>query len=133
MTPTNAQWRLAARPVGLPKPSDWEYVEEPLTEPGDGQFSVQLEYLSLDPAMRGWMNETRSYVPPVGIGEVMRAGGLGRVVQSRHPDFAVGDHVSGMLGIQRYAISDGSGINRVDTALAPAPVWLGALGMTGLT
>ena len=85
MTPTNAQWRLAARPVGLPKPSDWEYVEEPAAEPADGQFLVELEYLSLDPAMRGWMNEARSYVPPVGIGEVMRAGGIGRVVDSRHP------------------------------------------------
>jgi NADPH-dependent curcumin reductase len=133
MTATNAQWRLAARPVGLPKPTDWEYVEEPAGEPADGQFSVQLEYLSLDPAMRGWMNEARSYVPPVGIGEVMRAGGLGRVVQSSHPDYEVGDLVTGMFGIQRYALSDGSGVNRVDTTLAPAPVFLGALGMTGLT
>jgi NADPH-dependent curcumin reductase len=133
MTATNAQWRLAARPVGLPKPTDWDYVEEPAAEPADGQFSVQLEYLSLDPAMRGWMNEVRSYVPPVGIGEVMRAGGLGRVVQSSHPDYEAGDLVSGMFGVQRYALSDGSGVNRVDTTLAPAPVWLGALGMTGLT
>ena len=107
MTPTNAQWRLAARPVGLPKPSDWEYVEEPAAEPADGQFLVQVEHLSLDPAMRGWMNEGRSYVPPVGIGEVMRAGGIGRVVDSRHPDHAVGDLVFGMFGVQRYAISDG--------------------------
>ena len=133
MTETNAQWRLAARPVGLAKPSDWEYVQEPAPEPSDGQFRVQLEYLSLDPAMRGWMNEVRSYVPPVGIGEVMRAGGLGRVVQSSHPDYEAGDLVSGMFGVQRYALSDGSGVNRVDTTLAPAPVWLGALGMTGLT
>ncbi len=133
MTPTNAQWRLAARPVGLPKPSDWEYVEEPAAEPADGQFLVQLEHLSLDPAMRGWMNEGRSYVPPVGIGEVMRAGGIGRVVDSRHPDHAVGDLVFGTFGVQRYAISDGRGITRVDSTLAPAPVHLGVLGMTGLT
>ena len=133
MTPTNAQWRLAARPVGLPKPSDWEYVEEPAPEPADGQFLVELEYLSLDPAMRGWMNEARSYVPPVGIGEVMRAGGIGRVVESRAPDRAVGDLVSGMFGVQRYAISDGRGITAVDTTLAPAPVHLGVLGATGLT
>ncbi len=133
MTELNAQWRLAARPVGLPKPSDWEYVEEPVAEPADGQFLVALEYLSLDPAMRGWMNEGRSYVPPVGIGEVMRAGGLGRVVQSSHPDYAVGDHVSGLFGVQRYAISDGTAVTRVDTTLAPAPVHLGVLGMTGLT
>jgi NADPH-dependent curcumin reductase CurA len=130
---TNAQWRLAARPVGLPKTTDWEYVEEPAAEPTDGQFQVQLEYLSLDPAMRGWMNEGRSYVPPVGIGEVMRGLGLGRVIDSRHPDFAAGERVSGQFGIQRYALSDGRGVTRVDTSLAPAPVHLGALGMTGLT
>jgi NADPH-dependent curcumin reductase CurA len=129
----NAAWRLAARPVGLPKPSDWEYVEEPAPEPAEGQFQVRLEYLSLDPAMRGWMNEGRSYVPPVGIGEVMRAGGLGRVTESRHPDYETGQLVSGMFGVQRYAVSDGRGVTKVDTSLAPAPVHLGALGMTGLT
>jgi NADPH-dependent curcumin reductase CurA len=133
MAPLNAQWRLAARPVGLPKRSDWEYVEEPAPDLADGQFLVGLEYLSLDPAMRGWMNEGRSYVPPVAIGEVMRAGGIGRVVDSRHADYVVGDQVFGVFGVQRFAISDGTGVNRVDTALAPAPVHLGVLGMTGLT
>ena len=133
MTRLNAQWRLAARPVGLPKPSDWEYVEEPAPEPADGQFLVRLEYLSLDPAMRGWMNEGRSYVPPVGLGEVMRAGGIGRVVDSRHGDYAVGDHVFGVFGVQRFALSDGTGVIRVDTTRAPGPVHLGVLGVTGLT
>ena len=133
MNELNGQWRLAARPVGLPKSSDWEYVEEPVAELADGQFLVALEYLSLDPAMRGWMNEGRSYVPPVGIGEVMRAGGIGRVVESRHPDYAAGERVFGVFGVQRYAISDGGGVTRVDTSLAPAPVHLGVLGMTGLT
>ena len=133
MSQLNAQWRLAARPVGLPKPSDWEYVEEPAPEPGDGEIQVQLEYLSLDPAMRGWMNDTRSYVPPVGIGEVMRAGGIGRVTVSRNPGYTPGELVSGVFGVQRYAVSDGRGVNRVDTTVAPAPVHLGALGMTGLT
>ncbi|MBV9002975.1 MAG: NADP-dependent oxidoreductase, partial [Solirubrobacterales bacterium] len=133
MPPLNAQWRLAARPAGFPKASDWEYVEEPVPDPGEGQFVVELEYLSLDPAMRGWMNEGRSYVPPVGIGEVMRAGGIGRVVESRHPDFAVGESVFGQFGVQCYGVSDGRGVMRVDTSLAPAPVHLGALGMTGLT
>ncbi|HET6870971.1 MAG TPA: NADP-dependent oxidoreductase [Solirubrobacteraceae bacterium] len=133
MTAINAQWRLAARPVGLPKPSDWEYVEEPATEPDDGQFGVELEYVSLDPAMRGWMNEARSYVPPVGIGEVMRAGAIGRVTDSRHPDYQAGDLVTGMFGVQRYAVSDGRAVRKVDTSLAPAPVHLGVLGMTGLT
>ena len=133
MSELNAQWRLAARPVGLPKPSDWEYVEAPAPEPEDGQFRVELHYLSLDPAMRGWMNEARSYVPPVGIGEVMRAGGVGRVTDSHHPDYRTGEFVSGMFGVQRYALADGRGVNRVDTSLAPAPVHLGVLGMTGLT
>jgi NADPH-dependent curcumin reductase CurA len=133
VTLANAQWRLAARPVGLPKPSDWEYVEEPAPEPADGQLRVELEYLSLDPAMRGWMNEGRSYVPPVGIGEVMRGLGLGRVIDSRHPDFQVGERVTGQFGIQRYAVSDGRGVMQIDTSIAPAPVHLGALGMTGLT
>jgi NADPH-dependent curcumin reductase len=133
MSEQNAQWRLAARPVGLPKPSDWEYVEEPAPEPADGQILVELAYLSLDPAMRGWMNEARSYVPPVGIGEVMRAGGIGRVTESRHPSFTAGELVSGMFGVQRYALSDGQGVRTIDTSLAPAPVHLGVLGMTGLT
>ncbi|HJS94287.1 MAG TPA: NADP-dependent oxidoreductase [Solirubrobacteraceae bacterium] len=133
MTALNAQWRLAARPVGLPKASDWEYVEEPAAEPDDAQFAVELEYVSLDPAMRGWMNETRSYVPPVGIGEVMRAGAIGRVTSSRHADFHDGELVTGMFGVQRHAVSDGRGVRKVDTSLAPAPVHLGVLGMTGLT
>ena len=133
MSAPNVQWRLAARPVGLPKPSDWEYVEEPAPDPGEGQLRVKLEYLSLDPAMRGWMNTVRSYVPPVGIGEVMRAGGLGRVVESRHPEYAVDDLVSGMFGVQRYAVADARGVRRADTSVAPAPVHLGVLGLTGLT
>jgi NADPH-dependent curcumin reductase CurA len=129
----NVQWRLAARPVGLPKASDWEYVEEPAPAPAEGQMLVELEYLSLDPAMRGWMNDGRSYVPPVGIGEVMRGLGLGRVIDSRHADFQIGERVTGQFGIQRYAVSDGRAVVRVDTSVAPAPVYLGALGMTGLT
>jgi NADPH-dependent curcumin reductase CurA len=133
MTHTNAQWRLAARPVGLPKPSDWEYVEEPAPAPADGQFLVEVEYLSLDPAMRGWMNDVRSYAPPVGIGEVMRAGGIGHVVESRDPGHPVGEVVFGTFGVQRYAVSDARGVTPVDTTLAPAPVHLSVLGITGLT
>jgi NADPH-dependent curcumin reductase len=133
MTPVNAQWRLAARPVGLPKQTDWHYVEEPAPEPAENEFRVQLEYLSLDPAMRGWMNAGRSYVPPVEIGEVMRALGIGRVVESRHPEHQVGDLVSGVFGVQRYALSDGTGVRQVGASLAPAPAHLSVLGMTGLT
>ena len=133
MTLVNTRCRLAARPIGLPKASDWEVVDEPAGSPADGEFLVRVEYLSVDPAMRTWMNAGRSYVPAVEIGDVMRAGGIGRVIDSRNPDFAVGDEVYGMFGVQRYALSDGGGVTPVDTSLAPAPVHLGALGGSGLT
>jgi NADPH-dependent curcumin reductase CurA len=128
----NHKWELAARPVGLVKRSDWKYAEEPVREPRDGELLVKILYISLDPAMRGWINETRSYVPPVGIGEVMRAGGLGRVVTSKNPSFLPGDFVTGFLGVQEYAISDGKALTKIDPK-APLPVYLGALGMTGFT
>ncbi|MGC0422652.1 NADP-dependent oxidoreductase [Embleya sp. AB8] len=130
---TNRQIRLAARPFGLPKPTDWATVEEPVREPADGRLLVEVSHISLDPAMRGWMNDVRSYIPPVGLGEVMRAGGIGRVRASRHPGFAVGDVVYGGFGVQEYADSDGLGVHRVDPDLAPLPTYLGALGITGLT
>ena len=129
----NRQFRLAARPVGLPKASDWTLVDEPVREPGEGEFLVRNAYISLDPAMLGWMNESKSYVPPVGIGEVMRAYSAGEVVASRHPKFPVGSRVAGLFGVQEYALSDGKGARIVDTALAPLPTYLGVLGMTGMT
>ena len=129
----NRQWRLAARPKGLPVATDWAFRTEPVPEPGEGQFLVRVMYISLDPAMRGWMNDARSYVPPVGIGEVMRAGGVGRVVASRHPDFAVGNNVSGVFGVQDYALSDGRGVVRVSAETAPLPKYLSMLGMPGMT
>ncbi|MFF7104621.1 NADP-dependent oxidoreductase [Streptomyces nigra] len=133
MSGTNHQVRLAARPVGEPRPTDWEHTEEPVGEPGDGEFLVQVLYLSIDPAMRGWMNAGRSYIRPVEIGEVMRAGAIGRVIASRHHGFAVGDHVSGSFGVQEFCVSDGRGVTTVDPAAAPLPTYLGALGMSGLT
>ncbi len=133
MAATNHQFRLAARPVGMPKQSDWQYTEEPVGEPGDGEVLIRVIYASIDPAMRGWINEGRSYIPPVGIGEVMRALGAGEVIASRHPDLAVGDHVTGLLGIQEYALLPAAGLIKVDTSLAPLPVYLGALGMPGMT
>jgi NADPH-dependent curcumin reductase CurA len=129
----NRQILLASRPEGLPVQSTWERREEPIPEPGPGELLVEVDYLSLDPAMRGWMRDQRSYVPPVAIGEVMRAGGAGRVIASNHPDHAVGDVVTGTFGVQEYAISDGRGLGRADTTLAPLPTWLGLLGMPGLT
>jgi len=133
MAITNHQFRLAARPVGMPKRSDWNYTEEPVRDPAPGEVLVKLLYISLDPAMRGWMNEGKSYIEPVKIGEVMRAFGGGRVIASQNPGFSVGDHVTGVFGAQEFAISNGKGINKVDPRLAPLPVYLSALGITGLT
>lgn len=133
MTTLNHQFRLAARPAGLPKRSDWQTTEEPVREPADGEIVVKVLYLSLDPAMRGWMNEGKSYIPPVGIGEVMRAGGVGRVIASKDSSRAVGDHVYGTLGIQEYAVLKANAVTKVDPKIAPLPVYLGTLGMPGMT
>ncbi len=133
MDRVNRQFRLRARPQGLPKDEDWEYREEPVSPAGPGQVLIKTAYISLDPAMRGWMKEGRSYIPPVQLGEVMRAGAVGEVVESQHPDFSVGDSVSGALGVQTWAISDGKGLHKVDPRLAPLPRYLGTLGMPGMT
>ena len=130
---TNRQVRLAARPMGLPKRSDWNFTEEAVGEPADGQVLVKISHISLDPAMRGWMNEGKSYIRPVDIGEVMRAGGVGEVVASKHPGFAVGDAVGGNFGVQLYAISDSKGVRKLDTKFAPLTTYLGVLGMPGMT
>jgi NADPH-dependent curcumin reductase len=133
MSTMNHQVRLAARPSGLPRATDWSLTTEPMPEPAPGQFVVAVSHLSIDPAMRGWMNAGVSYVPPVEIGAVMRAGGIGRVTASEHPGFAVGDDVYGVFGVQEYAASDGQGVIKIDTSLAGPSTYLGALGMTGLT
>jgi len=129
----NHRFTLAARPQGMPKPSDFAFDAVELRAPGDGELVVQVRYISLDPAMRGWMNEGKSYVPPIKLGEVIRAIAIGRVVESNHPRFAVGDHVTGMFGLQEYALSNGDGLTPVDPKLAPLPVMLSTLGMPGLT
>src|SRR3954470_7770105 len=130
---TNHQVLLAARPVGLPKSTDWKFVDTPVGDPKDGELLVKVTHISLDPAMRGWMNEGKSYIRPVAIGEVMRAGGAGRVVASKHPAFKEGDEVAGTFGVQQYALSDGKGVRKVDTRFAPLERYLGALGMPGMT
>jgi NADPH-dependent curcumin reductase CurA len=136
-TLTNKQVRLAARPLGMPKPSDWHFTSEPVRALSDGEIMVKVLYLSLDPAMRGWMNEGKSYIRPVGIGEVMRAGGIGKVIASKSPAFAVGDHVSGVTGVQRYwvgpADDKAAGFHQVDPKAAPLPKYLNAFGMPGMT
>jgi NADPH-dependent curcumin reductase CurA len=131
--PINHQFKLARRPVGMVKRSDFDYTQSPLPQPGDGEVLVKILYISLDPAMRGWMNEGKSYIPPVGIGEVMRAGAVGRVIASNDPKIAVGEHVVGTLGVQEYAVAKGKLLTKVDPRLAPLPVYLGTLGMPGMT
>ncbi len=133
MDRVNHQFRLAARPVGLPKRTDWNATTEPVGEPKAGEILVKVLYLSLDPAMRGWMNAGRSYIPTVGIGDVMRALAVGRVVETKTDRFAVGDFVSGLFGVQEYAISDGKGINKVDPKVAALTVYLNVLGAPGMT
>ena len=133
MSKLNHKFELAARPVGMPKRTDWAYKEEPVREPAEGELLVEILYISLDPAMRGWMNEGKSYIAPVGIGEVMRAGALGRVIASKNPKFAIGDYVHGAFGVQEFAISNGNGITKVNAGAIPLPVFLGTLGMPGMT
>jgi hypothetical protein len=131
--PLNRQWRLAERPVGAVKRSDWNFTEEPVPAPAEGQVLVKTLYLSLDPAMRGWMNEGKSYIPPVELGAVMRAGAIGKVIESKDPAFKVGDFVNGTLGVQEYAVVPAKSLTRVDPKLAPLPVYLSTLGMPGFT
>jgi len=131
---TNRQCTLSSRPKpGLFARENFEFVDSPLQEPGPGEIRVKVEVVSLDPAMRGWVNDTKSYVPPVGIGEEMRAYAAGIVEVSNHPKFAVGDAVQGLLGVQQYAISNGKGLVKLDLTKAPIERWVGGLGMPGWT
>jgi len=135
---TNRQYRLARRPSGLPVREDWSFTSEPVGEPEEGGVLVRTLALSLDPAMRGWMNEGKSYIAPVGIGEVMRAGGVGTVVASKTKALAVGDTVYGLLGVQEYARFDAAqiakqAVNRIDLRVGTMTQWLNVLGMPGMT
>jgi NADPH-dependent curcumin reductase CurA len=137
-TLTNHQVRLAKRPVGTPTRENWTFTTEPVAEPATGGVLVKTLALSLDPAMRGWMNDAKSYIPPVGIGEVMRAGGIGKVVASRNPKYAVGDLVSAGLGVQEYfAVAEDqikrNGMFKIDPRLGTPTQWLNVLGMPGMT
>jgi hypothetical protein len=129
----NRQILLTARPDGLPKPTDFNLVEAPILEPGEGEMLLRTLYLSLDPYMRGRMRDAKSYAPPVPLDEVMVGGVVGEVMASRHPDYAVGDIVEGRTGWQEFGLSDGAGMRKVDPSLEPVSTALGVLGMPGLT
>ena len=129
----NTQIKLASRPFGLPNRDNWQIESNPVPQPGKGEMLVKIIYVSLDPAMRGWMNDAKSYIPPVQIGAVMRAGTIGQVVSSDLEKFSPGDFVVGNMGVQQYALSDGKGVMKIQPGLAPLTAYLGVLGMTGIT
>jgi NADPH-dependent curcumin reductase CurA len=132
----NRQWVLAKRPHGMVSRSNFEFREAPVPEPRDGEVLLRNLYLSFDPTQRGWMEDRESYLPPVQIGEVMRAGSVAKVVQSRHPGFAEGDLVQTTGGWQDYvAVKPGAGwpgLSKLPPGVTPAMA-LGVLGVTGLT
>ena len=130
---TNRQITLAARPTGYPKESDFKLVESPLPELQAGQMLVAVFFLSVDPYMRGRMDDVKSYAPSVNLGEVMVGGAVGSVMESRNAGFQTGDLVQGQFGWQEYAVSDGAGVRKIDGRLAPIQTALGVLGMPGLT
>ena len=125
---------LINRPTGIPEKNTWSFEEELISDIKDGQILIKHQYISLDPAMRGWMNNSKSYIPPVEIGTVMRAGTVGEVIQvNNNTNFKVGDFVSGWGGVQEYSISDGKNYSIIKDKNNPIHRYLGALGMPGMT
>ncbi len=134
MAGINRQVRLKSRPNGIPQAENFELAETAMPEPAPGQILVRNEFLSVDPAMRGWVAAVANYSDPVGIGEVMRSFAAGRVIASRHPGYAEGDAVMGMFGWQDYAVGDGSAVwRKIKEADLPLSLSLGVLGLNGIT
>ena len=129
----NKQWILKKRPQGKPTTDTWDLKTSKIVEPNDGEVLLEHLYISIDPAMRGWMNAGKSYIEPVEIGDVMRAGMVGKILESKHDGFKKGDYVSGWGGVQQFSVSDGSKLQKIDKNLASLPTFLGVLGMTGMT
>jgi len=127
------QWQLAKRPVGEPTRENWNLATVELPKVEQGQIAVKIKYISLDPAMRGWMNDSKSYIEPVQINHVMRAGTVGEVIASESSNFTVGEYVYGHFGVQEYAVVSDKGVHKVDPHLAPLERYLGVLGMPGMT
>lgn len=124
---------LKKRPIGIPDEDTWQLIESEVPALLEDQILVEQYYISMDPAMRGWLNDVKSYLPPVQIGEVMRAGSVGKVVQSKNKIYQVGDYVYGTGGVQQYVVAEGRGWHKVDPSIVPLPVYTGTLGMPGLT
>ena len=133
MSEMNRQITLSARPIGWPKESDFKLIESPVPTPGPGQVLIRTLFLSVDPYMRGRMNDRASYADPIKLGAVMTGSVVGQVVYSNHDKFPMGAFVQGMLGWQDFALSDGTDIYRVNRDIAPLSAYLGVLGMPGLT
>ena len=136
MTETNRQILLASRPAGWVEEANFKLVETPVPQIADGQVLVRNHFLSLDPYMRGRMNDAKSYAAPVNLGDVMVGGTAGEVVESKNPKFKVGDKVVGMGGWQQYGVVDGNApglLRKVDTTHVPLSAYLGAVGMPGVT
>lgn len=129
----NKQQILTQRPVGLPDASTWALEEKAIPQIKEGEALVKIHYVSLDPAMRGWLRDAKSYIEPVGIGDVMRAGTVGEVVESKKAEMPLGTFWSGWGGVQQYVATDGKGWHQVDPKLAPLPMYIGTLGMPGMT
>lgn len=129
----NIQFLLAERPKGAPDAQTWQKVNNEIPVPEEGQVLVQNEYISLDPAMRGWMNDARSYIPPVQLGDVMRAVTVGKIIESKHEKYQTGEYLVGLGGVQKYFVINPEKLNRVMPNLAPLPTFLGMLGITGYT
>lgn len=130
----NKQIILKNRPKGFPDANTWQLEENVVPELEDGEILIQHHYISLDPAMRGWMNDTKSYIPPVELDHVMRAGAIGRVIKTNNnPKFEIGDCVTSWGGVKQYSISNGDGWYKIDENIATMPKYLGVLGMPGMT
>jgi len=130
----NKQIILKNRPKGFPDENTWQLEENKVPELEEGEILIQHHYISLDPAMRGWMNDTKSYIPPIALDQVMRAGAIGKVIKNNNnPKFDIGDCVTSWGGVQQYSVSNGDGWFKVDEKLATMPMYLGTLGMPGMT
>jgi NADPH-dependent curcumin reductase len=130
---TNAQIILVSRPKGLPTADNFAYRETPVPILEEGAFLVENQYISLDPAIRGWMNAGTTYIPGMALDAPVRAFAMGKIIQSKNKDFQVGEYVNGLLGVQHYAISDGKGVTKVDMSIGKPSWHLGILGMPGMT